>query len=51
MKSYTTPQLTTLGAVEQLTLDKNQGYTGVTWAKPGSQNDPGSALTRVKVIN
>lgn len=42
MKSYTKPQLTTLGAVEQLTLDK-PGYTGVTWIKPGDENDPGGA--------
>lgn len=43
MKSYTTPKLTTLGAVEQLTLDGKPGYTGVNWVKPGTSNDPGGA--------
>lgn len=52
MKSYTTPQLTTLGAVEQLTLDKNKpSSTGVNWVKPGSDNDPGGGgLNRKKSI-
>ena len=52
MKSYTTPQLTTLGAVEQLTLSSNKpSSTGVNWVKPGSDNDPGGGgLNRKKSI-
>lgn len=52
MKSYTTPQLTTLGAVEQLTLANNKpSGTGVNWVKPGSENDPGGGgMNRKKIV-